>query len=128
MENAKPEDKFNFCPSFCKVMKSYPRISLKSQERVLNSCSEMLNLKCDLTQRIMVSSVMLCLELGPINLSVLGSNLFKIRKWFYFNILFDSQIVLPKCLSELFSKFSCVIDRVRTGSIALRTFTVALEF
>ena len=47
---------------------------------MLNACAVMLNQpkKCDVPQRIAVSSVMVLLELGPINLSVLGSNLFKI--------------------------------------------------
>ena len=78
LENVDIPQKFGLCSNFCREMKRRPQLSNVQQERVLNSCAAMLSIDCDIQERIQVSSVMVLLELGPINLSVLGSNLFKI--------------------------------------------------
>ena len=76
LENAPRAEKFSIVPKFCRAVKKHPQISASQQERILTNCAEMLTTEnISLEERVSVCSVMVLLELGPINLSVLGANL-----------------------------------------------------
>ena len=76
-EEARVADKFGKCGKLCKAL-GRGKGSVGCQERLLTCCSQMLNAECSLEELVQVSSLMIMLELGPVNLSVLGSNLFQI--------------------------------------------------
>lgn len=76
LDNASRSQKFSLVTKFCRAVKKHPQISPGQQERILTNCAEMLTTEnISIQERISVCSIMVLLELGPINLSVLGSNL-----------------------------------------------------